>query len=154
MNISSMWDAIKKIPLNMMTLAVFLLAAAILFLAAALFGFTYELSMVRRDLPKTLDRIDVQIGAVKQIASRAESSGKKFSTGINKDISSGINNGISEGLVNLPVNTVTNVGSKLTNTALTTGKETYNFWQAAKDRLMFWSKKPPVTGEASSKKKK
>jgi|WetSurMetagenome_2_1015567.scaffolds.fasta_scaffold1341657_1 hypothetical protein len=150
-NIASIRDAFKKIQVNWMTLSILLLAGAIFCFALALFSFTHEISMVRREMPRAMDRIDRQISAVSQLAGSAEVTGQKFSKGINKDISSGINKGMSEGLVDLPLNTVANVGYKVSDTVTSTGKQTIGFWQVARDKLFPWLKKPSPTAEVQRK---
>ena len=137
-----------------MAFSLFVLACAIIFMGLTLSTFTLQLSLIRSEMPKTLDRIDRQIAAVQTIAASAENMGNRFSGDLNKDIStgisSGINKGITEGIVDIPVNTMKTVGKKISNTAIDTGTTTYDFWQGIKGKLMFWQKKPP-TSEASKK---
>lgn len=132
---------------DLMALAVILLALSIFYFSISLMSFTYELANVRRDMPGILTRIDSeldktnkQILVVQKMLKNFEVTGKEFTEGINQ--------GISSGIVNLPVNTVSNVGETIKNTAVKTGTTTYGFWNVLKDRLMFW-KHPTV--EAQSK---
>jgi len=145
LNTESVRELLRKISVNIMALSLLLLAASIFLLALSLARFTAELSIVQRDLPKALDRIDRQITVVQHVMGSVESSGASFSEGINK--------GISSGIVELPLNTVANVGYQISNTAASTGKQGYGFWQRVKDKLLFWQpKKSSATKEASPKK--
>jgi hypothetical protein len=148
----SIKKALKKLPINIGVLSILILAGSITFLAISLSTFTLELALVRRDLPRALDRVDRQILYVQRMLVSVESSSQSFSMGLNKDISSGINKGISQGIVDLPLNTVANVGYKLSDTAASTTTHTYGFWQGFKEKLFFWQAKKSSTTEAKSKK--
>ena len=138
---------IFKFFLNPIALGLIILALGMFFLAASLTNFSIELSHVRREIPgtlnrldKQLDRVDQQISAVKKMLKGSESVGKEFTSGVNK--------GISSGIVDIPLNTVSNVGEKLKDTAVKTGTTSYGFWNVLKDKLMFWK---PATREAQGK---
>jgi predicted PurR-regulated permease PerM len=150
MNFDIVRDLFRRLYANTLALSMIVLAVSIFFLAASLTSFNIELSQFQRELPKDLDRVDAQIASAGQLVDKAAASGKKFSKSMNKNISSGINNGISSGLIDLPVNTVANVGEKLTSTAVNTGSQAVGFWTGVKERLMFWqTKKRPASEEAS-----
>lgn len=135
---------IKKLPIAIGPLSMLILATSIVFLAIALSGFTIELSLLRRDLPNALNRIDKQIVEVQAMMNASEKTGKSFQTGVNK--------GIGEGIVEVPLSTVANVGYKLSDTASSTGKQTLGLWQGIKEKLFFWQPKKSPTAEVKPKR--
>jgi predicted PurR-regulated permease PerM len=150
MNFEFIRELLRRLYANTLALSMIVLAVSIFFLAASLTSFNIELSQFQKELPKDLDRVDSQIATAGQLVDKAAASGKKFSKAMNKDISSGINKGISSGLIDIPVNTVSNVGEKLTSTAVNTGSQAVGFWSGVKEKMMFWqTKKKPATEEVS-----
>ena len=138
---------IFKFFLNPIAIGLIILAVGVFYLAASLTTFSTELSHVRRDLPsalsridKQLDRVDAQIASVNKMMNGYENAGKDFGAGVNK--------GISSGLIDIPFNTVNNVGETLKNTAVKTGTTSYGFWNALKGKLMFWKQ---ASSEAQTK---
>ncbi len=138
---------IFKFFLNPIAIGLILLAIGVFYLAASLTTFSIELANIRRDMPPTLykidkqlDRVDKQIAAVNKMIKGSENAGKDFTSGVNK--------GISSGIIDIPVNTVSNVGEKLKDTAVKTGTTSYGFWNTIKEKLMFWK---PATKEAQEK---
>jgi hypothetical protein len=136
-----------KFFMNPVAVGLIILALGVFYLAASMTTLSIELAQVRRDMPPTLDRIDKQldrvdkqISSVNKILKGSENAGKEFTSGVNK--------GISSGIIDIPVNTVNNVGEKLKDTAVNTGKSSYGFWNAIKEKLPFWK---PVTKEAQAK---
>lgn len=132
-------DMIKifKFFLNPVAVGLIILAVAVFFLAASLTRFSIELSHIRREIPgilttvdKQLDRVDKQLSAANKMLKGSENAGVDFSAGVNK--------GISSGIVDIPMNTVSNVGEKLKDTAVKTGTTSYGFWNGLKEKLMFW----------------
>lgn len=142
----------RRLYANTLALAMVILAISIVYLAWSLTGLNIALNGVQKELPKTLDRVDRQLSVAQNLVNQAESSGKKFTKSMNKNIASGINSGISSGLVDIPVNTVSNVGNKLTNTAIDTGKTTIGFWQNMKEHLLFWESKKKTSSEEAPAK--
>jgi len=129
---------------NPLALGLVALAVSVFLFSVSLANFTFELRLVRRDMPKTLDRIDRQIIDVQKLMKLAESTGQDFQAGVNK--------GMSKGIVEMPLDTIANVGYKLSDTAANTGKQTISFWEGLKGKLLFWQKKKAATAEASPKK--
>jgi hypothetical protein len=136
---------------NPIAIGLLVLAAAIFFLGLSLTGFTIQLSLLRHDIPAAQNRLDRQITELRNILVSAEAGGSDFSSGINNDITSGINRGISTGIVELPINTVKDVGGKIKDTAVNTGKTTYSFWEIIKEKVFLIK---PATKEAETKKAK
>lgn len=128
-----------------MALSLVTLAGSILLFTIALSGFTLQLSLIRHDLPKQLDRIDGQIAEVNRILNGIEASGANFQKGMNK--------GISSGIVDVPVSAMANVGYKISDAAASTGYQTAGFWQRMKDKMMFWQSKPAASSTEAAPKK-
>jgi uncharacterized protein YoxC len=142
-NLKEYLNGIFKFFLNPIAVGLIILAVSVFFLAASLTKFSVELANVRRDMPgtlnrvdKELDRVDKQIAAMNKTMKGYENAGKDFTSGVNK------------GIIDIPVNTVSNVGEKLKDTAVNTGKTSYGFWNMLKDKLTFWK---PATKEAQEK---
>ena len=151
-NLKDALNRVLKFFLNPVAIGLILLALGVFSLAASLTTFSFELAKVRKDMPaaltridKQLDRVDTQIASVNKMLKGSENAGKDFTTGVNK--------GISSGLIDIPVNTVNNVGEKIKDTAVKTGTTSYGFWNIIKEKVMFWKTASSEVQEKAAKKK-
>ncbi len=99
---------IKFILANLLACALILLAVSALALAQALNTFSWQLASIEKEMPQLLNRTEKVVINIQNTLHDSQSIGENLSKGMGK--------GAASSIVDLPYNTVTNVGGKVIDT--------------------------------------